>query len=113
MSSAECLVTYNGKRSDIPFLKYNHDVDFKGKHKDLMFLGWKVGLKGGLKKIEAELGIGRDSGVCGGSEAVRLWKRYRRHNCHKSLKKLLDYNREDVINLVEVEKVIDKRLDKK
>ncbi len=109
---AEEIVTYNGKRFDIPFLEHNYDLNIDIDHRDLMYLGWKCDLKGGLKAIEKKLGIGRDSGVCGGSEAVRLWKRYKNKDCRESLRKLLMYNREDVVNLVEVEKVILKRLEK-
>ncbi len=108
LKDADCLVTYNGKRFDLPFLEYNYGLEFHGEHKDLMYLGWDVGLKGGLKKIESEIGITRDSGVCGGREAVVLWNRYRRYDCNESLSKLLRYNREDVINLVEVEKAVEK-----
>lgn len=109
LERANCIVTYNGKRFDVPFLQKKYDIELNGRHKDLMYLGWKVGLKGGLKKIEREIGIGRESGVCGGSEAVRLWKKYQREECKESLRKLLMYNREDVVNLVDVEKAIEKR----
>ncbi len=110
IENADCIVTYNGKRFDVPFLKEKYDIELNGNHKDLMYLGWKVGLKGGLKKIEKEIGVGRDSGVCGGSEAVRLWKKYQRKGCKESLRKLLMYNREDVVNLVKVERTIEKKL---
>ncbi len=112
LDKAERIVTYNGKRFDIPFLEHNYNLEVDIDHKDLMYLGWKCDLKGGLKVIEKEIGIGRDSGVCGGSEAVRLWKKYKQNNCSKSLRKLLMYNREDVVNLVDVEKAIVKRLQK-
>lgn len=112
LEEAGCVVTYNGKRFDVPFLEENYGIEINGNHKDLMYLGWKCGLKGGLKKIEKEIGIGRDSGVCGGSEAVRLWKKYRKEECKEALQKLLMYNREDVVNLVDVEKAIEKRLKK-
>ncbi len=112
LEDADKIVTYNGKRFDIPFLKHNYNIEINGSHKDLMYLGWKVGLKGGLKKIEKEIGIGRESGVCGGSEAVRLWKKYKKEGCKESLRKLLVYNREDIVNLVQVEKAIENRLEK-
>ena len=107
----EKIVTYNGKRFDIPFLEQNYEIEVNGNHKDLMYLGWKCGLKGGLKKIEKKIGIGRDSGVCGGSEAVRLWKKYRKEGEKEALQSLLMYNKEDVVNLVEVEKAIERRLE--
>lgn len=106
----EKIVTYNGKRFDVPFLKENYDIKVNGNHKDLMYLGWKCGLKGGLKEIEKEIGIDRDSGVCGGSEAVKLWKKYENDGHEEALQKLLMYNREDVVNLVEVEKAIKDRM---
>ncbi|MFP4116904.1 MAG: ribonuclease H-like domain-containing protein [Candidatus Aenigmatarchaeota archaeon] len=112
LEKAGCVVTYNGKRFDVPFLQKKYNIELNGNHKDLMYLGWKVGLKGGLKKIEKEIGVGRNSGVCGGSEAVRLWKKYQREECKEALRKLLMYNKEDVVNLVSVEEAIEKRLEK-
>ncbi len=43
------LVTYNGKRFDIPFLEREFRVKFENPHLDLMNLLHSLGIKGGLK----------------------------------------------------------------
>jgi uncharacterized protein YprB with RNaseH-like and TPR domain len=60
----------------------------------------ELGLAGGLKKIEIALGITRDDEVQGvdGFEAVRLWRRYKKGD-ENALRKLLIYNKEDIVNL--------------
>ncbi len=60
----------------------------------------RLGYKGGLKKIEQQAGISRQSDVSGlnGYDAVRLWQKYRRGK-KKALDLLIRYNQEDVINL--------------
>lgn len=109
LSRAEKIVTFNGKRFDIPFLNHHFNIPKSFEHKDLMYLGWDLGLKGGLKKIEKKMGISRGSGVEDGSQAVRLWKRYKQEGCNESLKKLLKYNREDVVNLAKIEEEMERR----
>ncbi len=110
LEEANEVVTFNGKRFDIPFLEHNYEVSCEFKHKDLMYLGWKLDWYGGLKKIEKKLGIDRGSGVTDGKEAVKLWKKYKERNHNESLKKLLKYNREDVINLTKIEKKMEERI---
>jgi hypothetical protein len=60
----------------------------------------RIGFSGGLKKIEQMLGISRSEGTTGlsGFDAVRLWREYERGN-NRSLDLLLEYNREDIVNL--------------
>ncbi len=95
------LVTFNGSRFDVPFLK----TSFPGfvpppVHIDLRFLLYRLGLAGGLKRIEAVLGLGDRTGVEGvdGLEAVRLWQEHRRGN-RQALERLVRYNRADTVNL--------------
>lgn len=110
IKKAKNIVTFNGKRFDIPFLKSKYpNIDFhKAEHHDLMYSCWKLGWKGGLKAVERRLNISRDSGITDGLEAVRLWKRYQ-NGCEESLKKLLEYNKEDIVNLKHLEKVIEEK----
>ena len=103
------IVSFNGKRFDLPFIqaKFNF-LKLTSNHKDLMNIGWSKGFYGGLKKLEKTFGLTRDSGVSNGFEAVILWKKHV-NGCNKSLKKLLAYNKEDVINLVKLEKILEKK----
>jgi len=90
--------TYNGHRFDLPFLEYHLRVKFRPRFEtvDLMFDCWKHGLKGGLKRVQQRLGIGRRDTEADGYLAVILWERWVREGDRKSLVRLLDYNREDV-----------------
>ena len=104
------IVTFNGKRFDIPFLAHKYpNINFSNlEHHDLMYSCWKHGWKGGQKAIEIMLNLSRDSGITNGLEAVKLWKRYQ-HGCENSLKKLLEYNKEDIVNLYHIEKALEEK----
>jgi uncharacterized protein YprB with RNaseH-like and TPR domain len=95
------LYTYNGSRFDLPFIQVRHGVDLESKtsHCDLMYHCWKNNLYGGLKAVERSLGIERRIKEVDGLEAVQLWWRYVYYQDRTALQKLLDYNKEDVMNL--------------
>jgi len=56
-------------------------------------------LYGGFKAVERQLGIERRLTEVNGYEAVRLWWRYVNDYNEDALAILLEYNREDVLNL--------------
>ena len=95
------IYTYNGSRFDLPFIKTKLGVDLKKcfKHTDLMYDCWRNKLKGGLKVVEKLLDIKRHSVDVDGYIAVQLWFDYANNNNKKALRTLLDYNKEDVVNL--------------
>jgi uncharacterized protein YprB with RNaseH-like and TPR domain len=95
------LVTFNGSMFDVPFLRVRFpDLLVPPAHMDLRFVLYRLGLAGGLKRIEVRLGLGDRSGVegIGGLDAVRLWEQYRRGN-PDALARLVKYNRADTVNL--------------
>jgi len=96
----DIVVTYNGKQFDIPFIEHYFSCKYDFVHLDLRYMLRELGLSGGLKNIERQVGIARGSDVASvdGFEAVRLWHRYRRGDA-TALEKLLKYNEEDVVNL--------------
>jgi len=96
----DIIVTFNGKQFDIPFIEHCFSCSYNFAHLDLRYLLKEFGYQGGLKSIERQLGINRDSSVQGvdGFEAVRLWHQYKRGNL-EALQKLLKYNEQDVVNL--------------
>jgi uncharacterized protein YprB with RNaseH-like and TPR domain len=101
LSKYKLIVTYNGSRFDIPFLKHKYrELTVHQIHLDLMYPLWRLGYKGGLKVIEQSTGISRSTETTGidGWEAIRLWEEYM-NGSQKSLDLLLKYNAEDVINL--------------
>jgi len=67
---------------------------------DLCYLLRRLGLTGGLKHVERQLGISRRPEVKGldGLDATRLWREYRRGS-REALDLLLTYNKEDVVNM--------------
>jgi uncharacterized protein YprB with RNaseH-like and TPR domain len=95
------LYTYNGSRFDLPFIREKLNVDLTEycPHTDLMYPCWQKNLKGGLKAVERQLGIERKLTDVDGWVAVQLWHDYKSNGCIRSLNKLLEYNREDVLNL--------------
>ncbi len=95
------LVTFNGRRFDVPFLAVAFpQLVVPPVHIDLRFLFYRLGIAGGLKRIEERLGIGDRTGVEGihGPDAVRLWQEYRRGS-RSALDRLVRYNRADTVNL--------------
>ncbi len=93
--------TYNGSRFDLPFINCRLGLDISRlcAHRDLMFDCWRNNLYGGLKSVERQLGIERRLKDVNGLEAVRLWWRYVDNFDTDALEKLLEYNKEDIINL--------------
>jgi uncharacterized protein len=95
------LVSFNGSMFDVPFLRVRFPaLIVPPAHMDLRFVLYRLGLAGGLKRIEVRLGLGDRSGVegIGGLDAVRLWEQYRRGN-PDALARLVKYNRADTVNL--------------
>ncbi len=95
------LYTFNGAGFDLPFLAWRPGVDLRRRfeHHDLMRSSRRAGLRGGLKAIEKALGIARNLPDLYGRDAITLWHKYRQENSRGALDMLLEYNREDVVNL--------------
>lgn len=94
------LVTFNGRQFDLPFLEhYFETFEADHIHTDLRFTLKSLGHTGGLKRIEAELGVSRDLGGVDGREAVQLWHQYDMHGDEDALERLVHYNKEDTKNL--------------
>jgi uncharacterized protein YprB with RNaseH-like and TPR domain len=101
LEGVEVIYTYNGSRFDLPFIRRRLGVDLEEifEHCDLMYDCWRNDLRGGFKAVERQLGIPRRLVEMNGYQAVRLWWRYINDYDHGALDVLLEYNREDVINL--------------
>ncbi|MCI4371730.1 MAG: ribonuclease H-like domain-containing protein [Thermoplasmata archaeon] len=98
---AKLLVTFNGSRFDVPFLRKAFPrMRFDMIHLDLLHPLRRLGFEGGLKSIEAQVGILRSEETTGlgGFDAVRLWDAYESGD-DDALELLLAYNMEDVVNL--------------
>ncbi len=106
----KCIYTYNGTRFDLPFIKARLGLDLRlyYRHVDLMYYCWHRNLKGGLKAVERQLRIRRDSEIedIDGRRAVELWWRYVKDNDTEALERLLEYNRQDVLNLYKIRLIL-------
>jgi uncharacterized protein YprB with RNaseH-like and TPR domain len=93
------IVTYNGARFDLPFLRREFGIPLVIPHLDLMRPLRAVGLRGGLKACERQVGLRRQVPEdMDGFEAVRLWHEHERGKAD-ALAKLLVYNSQDVLSL--------------
>jgi uncharacterized protein YprB with RNaseH-like and TPR domain len=110
VADADLLVTFNGARFDVPFLEHNFDVTLDHPHLDLMYPCKQLGLSGGLKQIERDVGIERDRPDISGRDAVRLWREHER-GTDGSLETLISYNRADTVNLKTLSETVVDRLD--
>ena len=106
------LVTFFGSSFDVPFLRAAFpQLRFGMPHFDLCLAARRLGLRGGLKHLERELGIERESalGSLNGMDAVRLWTQWR-HGDRAALDLLLAYNAADTENLAPLASLIYKEM---
>jgi len=110
LSGVTTLYTYNGDRFDLEFIetKLGYTLPPTMHHTDLMKSCWERGWKGGLKAVEVRLGIARKLQGVSGRDAVDLWWRFVNDRDDYALKKLLEYNSEDVINLVALRECLER-----
>jgi uncharacterized protein YprB with RNaseH-like and TPR domain len=94
------FVTYNGASFDLPMLERTFCTRLTQAHIDLRFVLGALGLKGGLKGCERQLGLERPGlEEVDGFFAVRLWKEYQSRGDPRALETLLAYNAQDTLNL--------------
>lgn len=106
----DTIYTYNGSRFDLPFINFRMGVNLGEHfhHRDLMHDCWRNNLYGGFKAVERQLNIPRRLRGIDGAEAVALWWRYQIGRDSKALDLLLEYNKEDVVNLITLRRKLDK-----
>jgi uncharacterized protein YprB with RNaseH-like and TPR domain len=101
IASYSLVITFNGSCFDLPYLKrwFRH-ISLPPAHIDLRFVLKKMGLRGGLKAIEKQVGLSRDPMVEGmnGFDAVLLWKAYQWGD-QSALERLILYNTMDIVQL--------------
>jgi len=114
--NAKAIVTFNGSLFDLPFIRQEfQDLQIPTTHIDLRFLARRVGLSGGQKKIEKQLGVIRPEHLLNleGETAPLLWHKYRRGDLN-SLKLLISYNHADVEGMKQIfDTVIDRLMQQK
>ena len=97
----KCLVTFNGKCFDIPFIESKLNTKITIPHLDLRYILLDtLNMKGGLKSCEIQLKMPpREIEEVSGCVAPRLWAEYKNDGNNSSLQKLLAYNFEDSVRL--------------
>lgn len=101
LSKYKLMVTFNGSSFDLPFISRSVKLPDMP-HFDLRFACQRIGLRGGLKSIERQLGIERSNSIVAalnGGDAAELWRMYRGSGDEHYLNLLVEYNEEDIINL--------------
>ena len=106
----DTIYTYNGSRFDLPFINIRLGVNLGEHfhHRDLMHDCWRNNLYGGFKAVERQLNIPRRLRGIGGAEAVTLWWRYQIDHDRRALDLLLEYNKEDVVNLMKLREKLER-----
>ena len=110
LDGVDTIYTYNGKRFDLPFIRERLGLNLEAEfhHHDLMYDCWRNSLYGGFKAVERQLGIPRRLTGMSGFQAVMLWWRYVNDDDRAALELLLEYNREDVLNLKALRQSLDR-----
>jgi uncharacterized protein YprB with RNaseH-like and TPR domain len=99
----DVLITFNGRSFDMPCIRAAlPGIPEPRYHLDLFPVFKKLGLGGGLKKLQEALGFHRGGGIreLDGYSAVLLWRDYRHHRRQASLDTLVRYCLEDVVVLL-------------
>ncbi|MBI4689430.1 MAG: ribonuclease H-like domain-containing protein [Nitrospirae bacterium] len=112
LSGYKYLITFYGAAFDVPFLMRSMpNMKFDIPHFDLCFGARRLGLHGGLKRLESDIGIKRHEDVRGlnGYDAIKLWDHAKKGDS-EALDLLVMYNREDTVNLFDMADVIYRRL---
>lgn len=97
----ELVITFSGSNFDLPFIRrWFPGISLPPAHIDLRFLLKRLGYRGGLKKIEKDLGVIRNPEIDGmnGYDAVMLWRAYQWGDTD-ALERLIQYNTADIVNL--------------
>ncbi len=102
------LATFNGTAFDLPLARREWGDAWRGVHVDLRNVLRDWGIKGGLKRASAILGVERREApsVSNGEEAAELWRRWRELGDVESLRELRRYNRDDAGALVEITRIL-------
>lgn len=103
----DLIVTFNGENFDLPFIeRHFRDTGFKFDlpHLDLLVMARALGISGGLKDIEKQMGIARGGDIAGmrGNEAITLWGAWRNQGDANAYRKLVTYCKADCSNLWEL-----------
>ncbi len=106
----DLIVTFNGENFDLPFIeRHFKEAGFRSElpHLDLLVLARSLGITGGLKDIEKQMGISRGGDIVGmrGSEAITLWGAWKNGDA-AAYKKITTYCKADCANLWDLAEIL-------
>ncbi len=106
------IITYNGSSFDLPVIKRYFQINPAVPHIDLRGVCSRIGLTGGLKAIEHQLGIKRPESIkyVNGNDAANLWHCWKATGDRDFLDMLVTYNEEDIVNLKLIAELAVKKL---
>ncbi|HVO77419.1 MAG TPA: ribonuclease H-like domain-containing protein [Methanomassiliicoccales archaeon] len=110
------IVTFNGSSFDLPILEREYPFSIPiVPHFDLRHGCARLGMHGGLKRIEREMGIARDRDLeyMTGEEAVWLWHLWEKDRNENALNTLIRYNTADIRNLEPIAESVCRQLKKR
>lgn len=112
LDQCSLLVTFGGTTFDLPYLHAHFpQLRFPAPHFDLCLACHRLGLRGGLKRLEQTMGMTRNPALAGldGSDAARLWMQWRQGH-QAALDMLVAYNTADTENLVPLADLVYKEM---
>lgn len=109
----DLIVTFNGENFDLPFIERHFresGLRFEAPHMDLMVLARQLGIGGGLKDIEKQVGIQRGGDIAGmrGGEAIALWGAWKNGDAN-AYRKITTYCKADCANLKDLADILYRR----
>ncbi|CAG34731.1 ribonuclease H-like domain-containing protein [Desulfotalea psychrophila] len=94
------LISYSGTGFDLPVIERYFKIKLDHAHIDLRYVLASLGIRGGLKGCEKQIGIDRgDLDGINGCFAITLWRAYQLQGDQAALQTLVAYNIEDSVNL--------------
>ncbi len=116
LQGSRLLITFNGSSFDLPMLEREYPFLIpRVPHFDLRHGCARVGLHGGLKSIEKQMGMkrGQELEYVTGEQAVYLWYAWERRGNMNALNLLKRYNEEDTRNLAPIAERVNQMLKSK
>ncbi len=101
-AGCKLLITFNGKSMDIPKINKEFPGAFPPKipNFDIYFVAKELGLDTNLKVLEKTLEIERLHEFSERRHiAVKLWKKWEKYHDERALEMLIEYNKQDAVNL--------------
>jgi uncharacterized protein YprB with RNaseH-like and TPR domain len=110
LPDAERIYTFNGNSFDLRVIRKHLGMNLLDRYKsrDLMYDCRSRGLRGGLKVIERRLGITRELEPLTNTQIQQCWSDWKHRGDRFALERLLRYNGEDVMNLVELRRRLER-----